>query len=379
MAAIDQLVEAADALVAVDPQALADGETIELLQRQLHRVDAVLTRATAAFDAAGTWETDGARSAAAWVSARCRLPMTTARRRVAQGRQLRHLPLVEAAWLAGEIGNAHVELFCRARRPAVADLMNRDEAVLVGQAKRLRFGQFVRSMQYWSWRADPDGSDKEGKQQYERRRVHLSSSFEGCGVLDGLLDPISFAVVRGALERIEQELFDADWAEAKQRVGPAACAADLARTPAQRRADALVEMARRSQAMPEGARLPEPLFTVLVGYETFAGPICELANGTFVTPGALLRHLDRAHVERIVFDGPSRVIDVGVRRRLFSGATRRAVLVRDRECFSELCDVDAEHCEVDHVRPWAEGGATTVGNGRAACGWHNRHRHKRRR
>ena len=50
--------------------------------------------------------------------------------------------------------------------------------------------------------------------------------------------------------------------------------ADLRRTPAQRRADALVEMARRSAALREQARPAEPLFTVLVGYETFAGRIC---------------------------------------------------------------------------------------------------------
>ena len=41
-----------------------------------------------------------------------------------------------------------------------------------------------------------------------------------------------------------------------------------------------VEMARRSQAMPADARLPGPLFTVLAGYQTFAGRICELADGT---------------------------------------------------------------------------------------------------
>ncbi|MGH9247583.1 MAG: hypothetical protein ACRD29_25395, partial [Acidimicrobiales bacterium] len=38
-------------------------------------------------------------------------------------------------------------------------------------------------------------------------------------------------------------------------------------------------------------------------------------------------------LERVVFDGPSRVIDVGPHRRLFDVATRRSVEVRDRECF----------------------------------------------
>ena len=101
-------------------------------------------------------------------------------------------------------------------------------------------------------------------------------------------------------------------------------------------------MARRSAAAPSGARPPEPLFTVLVGYETFAGRICELADGTVVAPGALVRWLPEAWVERVVFDSPDRVRNVGARRRIFSGATRRAVEVRDRECFSEFCDLPAE-------------------------------------
>ena len=79
----------------------------------------------------------------------------------------------------------------------------------------------------------------------------------------------------------------------------------------------------------------------------------------------------------MVFDGPSRVIDVGVRQRLFSGPTRRAVQVRDRECFHDLCDIPAEQCDVDHVEPWAAGGATTTDNGWPACGFHNRARHRR--
>ena len=83
-------------------------------------------------------------------------------------------------------------------------------------------------------------------------------------------------------------------------------------------------------------------------------------------------------MERVVFDGPYRVKNVGVRRRLFSGATRRSVQVRDRQCYSEFCEVPAEACEVDHVQPWGAGGPTTDDNGRVACGYHNRARHRTR-
>jgi hypothetical protein len=362
-----------DRLVDVDPATLGDGESMVALHRELERLTAVTTRAAAAFDAGGGWD-DEARSGASWLTGRCRMPAATARARVRLGRALRHLPVAQAAWLAGEVREDQVTLLGSARTPATEAALARDEELLVREAKRLRFASFAKALAYWRWRADPDGAEDDAAAQRQRRKLHLSQSFGGMWFADGTFDPISGEIVAAELRRIEEQLFAADWAEAKGRVGDHVRNSDLRRTPAQRRADALVEMATRSATAPVGGRRPEPLFTVVVGYETFAGPVCELANATMVTPGSLVPWLESAWVERVVFDGPSRVLDVGVHRRLFSGATRRAVVVRDRECFDPACDVPAELCQIDHVRPWAEGGLTTQANGRPACGFHNRRR-----
>ena len=375
---IRDLVASVDAVCVADPTRLADGETVQELYRQLGRLSAAAARATAAFDAGRSFEADGAKTAAAWVSVRCHVPITTARRRVQLGRALRHMPAVEEAWLAGDIGEAHATLFARARTPEAAATFERDEAMLVEHARTLRYDHFARTMAYWRQLADPEGTEKEAGAQREARRVHLSQTFGGTWILNGVLDPVSGTIVAKALKRIEDELFEADWAEARSRVGDHARTSHLARTPGQRRADALAEMARRAGATPADARLPEPLFTVHVGYETFGGRICELADGTVVTPGSLVPWLDRAWVERVVYDGPDRIKNVGVRRRLFGGATRRAVEVRDRECFDEFCDIPSEECQIDHVQPYAAGGLTTDDNGRPACGYHNRRRAQRR-
>jgi hypothetical protein len=350
---------------------------MEALHRQLARLDAAKTRASAAFEAAGESKSDGARSAAAWLAHRCRLPVAHARRSVWLGRALRHMGAVAAAWLAGDISAAHVGALAEARGLQATDCFRRDEALLVDWGSRLSHRQFNRALAYWSQRADPDGVENRARAQHAARRVHLSQTFGGVWALEGMLDPIGGEVLAEALRRVEDELFEADWAEARSRVGDAACIAELARTPAQRRADAVVELARRAGAVAPGARLPAPLFTVLVGYETFAGRICELAGGTVVSPGSLLPWLGEAWVERVVFDGPDRVLNVGERRRLFTGATRRAVEVRDRVCFHELCEEPAGRCEIDHVRPYAAGGLTVATNGRPACGAHNRARHRR--
>jgi hypothetical protein len=369
-----ELAGALDVLSAVDAGVLGDAETVVALQRAAERLACVLTRAVAAFDAGRSWEADGARTASAWLAARCRMPVESARRRVRLGRALRHMGGVEAAWLAGEIGEAQVRLLAGARTPATAECFARDESMLVEQARTLGYGAFARCVAYWGQLADPEGTDRSAAARFAARRLHLSETFDGSWALDGLLDPINGAILAKALGAIEQEFFQADWAEARERSGEDVRASHLARTPAQRRADALVEMAKRSMALPAGARLPEPLFSVLVGYETFAGRVCELANRRVVAPADLARWLDEAWVERVVFDGPERVRDVGVRRRLFAGATKRAVQVRDKECFHPTCEEPAEACEIDHVQPWAAGGLTTEANGRVACGFHNRQR-----
>jgi hypothetical protein len=308
---VEGLSTALDALAAVDPATLRDGETVVELQRQLERLGALATRAVAAFEAAGDFADDGARSAASWVAHRCRIPSATARARVRLGPALRHLPAAEAAWVAGEVGEAQVGLVARSRSPATEQCVARDEELLVDQARRFSFRDFSRSLAYWRWRAAPDGAHVDAEAQREGRRVHLSQSMGDMWFLDGHFDPVAGEIVARELHRLEEQLFAADWAEAKARVGERVRIADVRRTAAQRRADAVVEMATRSATAPAEGRRPEPLFSVLVGYETFAGAICQLATGTMVPPGSLRPWLDGAWVERVVFDSPSRVIDVG--------------------------------------------------------------------
>lgn len=78
-------------------------------------------------------------------------------------------------------------------------------------------------------------------------------------------------------------------------------------------------------------------------------------------------------IERIVFDTPSRVTDIS-HQRLFTGATRRMVQVRDQTCTWPGCHTPADRCHIDHITPWAHGGPTTTDNGQALCPHHNAHK-----
>ncbi|MGD0312231.1 MAG: DUF222 domain-containing protein [Acidimicrobiales bacterium] len=373
---LDVLREAIDQLGGSEPSACADTQSIEELQRLLARLEAFVTESTAAFDAARNWEPDGARSAAAWLSFRCGLPRGEARRLVRRGRGLRHLPGTAEAWARGDVNGAKVDVLTSLRTDATEAALVRDEKLLVDQAGSLRHDQFVRAAAYWKQLADPDGTDEDGERRRTRRDVFLVNGFGDMWFGKMTLDPISGTIVSDELERIERLLFEADWVEARRRLGREPKVTDLARTPSQRRADALVEMAARSKTCPAGGRRPAPLYTVLVGWETLHGRICQLEDGTVVPPGSLLAGLHEADLERAVFTPRGRV-EISHSSRLFGGATRRAIEVRDQECTHPYCDVPAPSCEVDHIQPWAAGGPTTQENGRLLCGRHNRMRHQR--
>jgi len=201
-------------------------------------------------------------------------------------------------------------------------------------------------------------------------------SFDGMWLGKITLDPITGAIVSGELVKIERELFEADWAAARAALGHEPSTADLCRTHEQRRADALMEMATRSATSAVDGRRPAPLFSVLVGYETLHGRICELAQGMPISPGCLLPWLEEADIERAVFEPGGRV-EVSATARFFTGATRRAIALRDKTCQHPYCDTDAEFCQADHIDPYSNGGPTNQGNGRLLCGFHNRLRNQR--
>ncbi|MGD0748207.1 MAG: DUF222 domain-containing protein [Acidimicrobiales bacterium] len=372
----DALAQAIDELVVEGASLYGDAESVTRLVHELSRLESFTTCAVAQFDASGDWAQDGARNATAWIAAMCRIPRTMARRFVRRGRMLRRLPVTAGAWEEGSIAAPHVDLMIGLAREATETVLARDEAMLVSQAKGLRFKQFAQTVAYWDQLADPDGTEEAAESRRARRDVYLEASIDGMYLGKMTLDPISGSIVSGELERIEHEMFVADWAKAREEAGARPTVSDLSRTPAQRRADALVEMATRSALVGTDAPRPAPLFSVLVDWPTLSGRVCELAEGIVLAPGELVEWLGSAELERAVM-GPKGRIEVGTTRRLFSGATRRAVELRDRECRHPLCDVTGCRCQADHIVPWSQGGATTQENGRLLCGFHNRLRNQR--
>jgi hypothetical protein len=377
-ALLDDSKAALEALEAVDPDALDDWP-LRLLATGLVELDsraAVLrAKVISAWDARRTWADDGSKAAHGRLARECHLSSGTAKRELARAKQLRTMPATTTALRAGSLSIDQADLLRWAHQPALAELFARDEHLLINEVRKLRFDLARKAVDYWIDRAYEElGLDRPYRSR-DGRYLKAVRTFDGHVDVRGHLDALAGTEILEELHRIEQQLFEADWAAARVEHGPDALPSQLPRTAFQRMADAWQIMARQSAAYRDGVhRLPRPLITCVVGHGTFA-KMCELADGTVIAPGQAVPYLCEGDIERIIFDGPSRVIDVGVRQRFFTGALRRAIEVRDRHCqHPSGCDVPAEDCQIDHKIRYTDGGPTTQDNGRCHCATHNRGR-----
>ncbi len=341
--------------------------------RDANLLAAALTALAGEWDCRCLYALDRSKSAAARLVRDTGCSPASAAALIGRARKLRIMPRVTEAFATGELPADKVDLLCRANIAAREALFRRDEVFLVSEAKKLHFQDLRQFVTYWCGAADDAAAEDRASRDFAGRYLNVSETTEGQIDVQGRLDPVRGAVFANELHRIEQQLFEEDWAAAKAVWGEDMKLEHLARTPGQRRADALIIMATRSSAVVPGSTPAAPLFTVHLGEGSFA-KMCELASGTVVTPGQITPWLSEAEIERIVFGPKSRVLDLGRKQRLFRGGVRRAIEIRDRYCTSDGCRVPAHLCEVDHIIEWCAGGETVVENGRLRCGVHNRQR-----
>ncbi|MFZ1490123.1 MAG: DUF222 domain-containing protein [Ilumatobacteraceae bacterium] len=356
------LTAAIDAMRRVDADGLSDAElhaSVVALQQTEACLRVVKAGLLRRWDARGVWTDDGSRSAAHRLARETNTSVRSAKVEVARARDLAVMSHTAAAITAGRLSLDHVHLFSKARKEPCEAAFAESEEWLVDQCARLRYAQAHKLIDYWRQRADAAAAEEQAERQHLANSLYASTTINGTVVINGQLDAVSGAVFAAELQRLERQLLLADKASL------------TVRTPTQRRAAALVEMAKRSAASTGGRQ--RPLVTVLVGEDTLRN-MCELSNGTVITPGQAGALLDDAMWESVLFDGPSTVISISNKRR-FTATLRRAIEVRDRHCqHLSGCDVTIERCDVDHIVPHRDGGPTSQFNGRLLCPFHNRHR-----
>jgi len=342
--------------------------TVEARLRSLHRTAARIQANQAILlaeaDTRGMAAAAGYGSTTAWWISVTGDPPGVCRSQVRTARRLRHMPITRAVFGEGHLSEPRVRALVDARdtNPAAFE---RDEAMLVSQARSLDARSFPKAVAYWRRLADHEGHLRDTEAAFERRRLHASAAWNGNVRLDGDLDAENGAVVITALRSLTD---------------PSQIDHDDSRTPQQRRADALVEICRRhldqtDRPIVGGER---PHITVTLDIESLegrAGHTCEIEPSGVVSSEAARRLACDARITRIITDAAGQPLDVGRATRTIPAALRRALDLRDRSCTQPGCTIPSQWCDAHHIQHWADGGPTNLTNLQLLCRRHHRNTH----
>lgn len=326
------------------------------------RLEGLLYETLDAWDARMVWCGDGSTSGAARLAAETGMAKREAGLVIARARKLRQMPATATAIRDGALQPGCVEPLADARNVNVEGF-DRYEPELVAACRAIGVDESRRVLRNWIRAHDSDGEDERAAKRHAGRRLGAAETFDGLVHLEGLLPAVGGQEWLAELNRLERRLH-ADDQETNS-----------IRTPAQRRADALVLMAQRSATLDvdefHAGRSPRVSLTLVLGVNA-AEHLCETLAGTPIPVARIVPALSRCDIERIWFDGPDRPLTTSP-ARTFTGALRKAIQVRDKRCtHPAVCDRPAEACDVDHRVEHRNGGPTSLDNGRVCCARHNR-------
>jgi hypothetical protein len=233
---VEQISAGLDTLAATDMVGLDD----QVLREQLldlatvgNRVHAELIRRVDAFDRRGLAAPDGFRTAKGWLQAFGRVSGQVAHRLVKTARLLRSLPKLGIATQSGEISGEHLQQVARLVDQVGVKQVAEVDATLADAARQLDVPRFAVVCERVRAHLDPDGADPAG--DFDKRTLTVSPA-GGMLLLRGQLDAEGGAALVTALDALSTPPGAGD-----------------ERSAGQRRADALVELARRQLA---GGALP---------------------------------------------------------------------------------------------------------------------------
>jgi hypothetical protein len=350
--AVDALAPLLDTLAGIDWDDL-DPETLSLLvvglSRHRDRLEGLCHLAVGAHDRAMAWKADGARSEKEWLAARCGTSLGEAAGRAETARRLGQLPATAQALAHGAISPAHARVAAKAARDLPCEAIGGLDALVAGQGSQVDAGQLRGAVDDYAHAVAPHSLVARQERAWQTRRLNIRRTADDGGVFEASLDKVGCEMVLTALAPLSVPTGEGD-----------------ERTAEQRRADALVELARR--ALDQG-ELPEsggvrPHVTVVIDL-----PALLLAQGADAAQldrlGAISGETARrlacdAGVSRVLTDGPSQILDAGRATRTVTPAQRRALVVRDRGCVG--CRAPAAWCEAHHVVHWVDHGATDLSN-----------------
>ena len=255
---VEVMVAGLASVAGVDVSSLADQvvrDELRVLLRAVNQLHAAVLARVASFDVRDLAESDGFRTARPWLSAFGRLSPRAASGLVKSARLLAQLPALDAAARRGELSAEHLlrvaELVDQVGIGVVQDVDHilAQAAAMLGPAELAKVCERVRA------HADPDGPEPDPNKNFTRRKISVSGR-DGMVNIRGQLDPEGGATLITALDAVMSPPTPDDPRDAGQR-----------------RADALVQLARG--ALVEGT-LPtvggiRPQIGILLTPDTLTG------------------------------------------------------------------------------------------------------------
>lgn len=308
-------------------------------------------------------------------------------------RMLERCGLLHVAWRTGDLSVEKAAVLGRAfanRRCRVAFMTDDAQRWFLAKAK-LSFKRFERKVARWVDLHDQDGPEPAPDPSHERRDVSLvQDHFSKAWQLRASFGSLAGSVLKQALDAYVEAEFLADWtsAEAAHGVGNVSTQT-LARTDAQRRADALGQIVADAVANPRASAAAPTTHNIVWSAETFeemlrrfcgerARPIdpdlyrCETIDGLPLDVTGAFADLVTSRWRRVVVDAAGVVVDLSAEQRFYTGLARLGVQLSASGCYWPGCHLPTLRCQIDHLKPASRGGRSTQRNGLPACQRHNR-------
>jgi hypothetical protein len=219
---LGQVIEAlrSEDLTVVPADRLA--ESVVELRSEIDLLEVEWTRRIAALQP----ELSGHPSSTAYLKDRCRMSASRAQRSVILAGRLPDLPFISKAVESGDLSLDQARVFSDLPE-RLSDDLARDEVTLVNTVGALSIADTRRVVEYWKTAVDGPGTEATAAELFDRRYLFGSKTLDGMVKLDGLLDPAAGDLVLTALQAATPPSRDGDL-----------------RSPRQRRADALADLAR---------------------------------------------------------------------------------------------------------------------------------------
>ena len=362
-------------------------------EREIRRLQALQASRVRAVEVSGSFGDDRFLSVTAWAQAVTNTSRAAAGYLVRVGRMLALLPVLAAAVEAGSVGQEQLRLLARLHaNDRCRPLLQESDGLLTGFACSLTLRDFKAACQRWQGYADPDGANKDVELSRQNRKARFGKIGAGFTLtVEG--DAVTGEVLDEIITEHTQAEYLTDVVDRLAQYGDNAAEFPLARSGVQRRFDAMVNLILKGAGVTKTptwtpvvnvfcteAVLQEAIREFLGGEpaEISGVPVserfrlCETAAGAPVSSRDLAIAALIGQIRRVVVDTAGRVIDLGRRRRLFTGAAREAVLLAGPGCCWPGCENKSFNIHIDHLSAWAAlNGSTSPGNAGPMCARHN--------